>query len=321
MTTIPILHSSDAEAYAHRLAPLFPDVRFVPIHSANDADAMPYLAEADAIFSLGRGFTAECLAQAKKLRWYHCIITGTEQIAPMLANEPILLTNSRGMHGPQMSELAILHMMMHYRQIPRLVHNREAHKWEKVSPRVLDRRTVVIVGVGAIAERVATVCKAFGMTVVGVSRTARPIEGFDEILPRERLQEAAARADFLLLIVPYSKDTHHIVDEAVLNAMKPTGYLINIARGGVVDEAAMIRALKEKRIAGAGLDVFEHHFLPPDSELWDLDNVFITPLIGGHSDRYVDSALEIIEPNLRAFLAGRLEDMTHVVSAGRTHAA
>ena len=114
--------------------------------------------------------------------------------------------------------------------------NQAAHVWDRLKQRVLDRRTVVILGVGAIAEHVARVCKALGMTTIGISRTPRSIAGFDAVYPREQLLEAAALADVLLVLAPYNKENHRLVDAAVLGAMKPTAYLVNIARGGVVDE-------------------------------------------------------------------------------------
>ena len=169
-------------------------------------------------------------------------------------------------------------------------------------------------GAGAIAEHVAKVCQAFGMTTLGISRTPRKLDGFDAIYPREKLLEAAAQADFLLALVPYTKENDKIVNAAVFDVMKPTAYLINIARGGVVDETALMKALREGKIAGAGLDVFEEAPLPSSSPLWDMDNVFITPFIGGRSDRYEESIMSIIKPNLRSFLGGRDDEMINRVA-------
>jgi phosphoglycerate dehydrogenase-like enzyme len=200
------------------------------------------------------------------------------------------------------------------RRVPQLVRNQAAHVWDRINPRVLDHRTIAILGVGAIAEHVAKVCRAFGMTTLGVSRTPRKLDGFDAIYPREKLLEAAAQADFLLALVPYSKDNDKIVNAAVFDVMKPTAYLINIARGGVVDETALVKALRDGKIAGAGLDVFEEAQLPSSSPLWDMDNVFITPFIGGRSDRYEESIMSIIKPNLQSFLAGRDDEMINRVT-------
>ena len=303
----------EPQAYVSRLASAFPQVTFSSVASLECTPALDRMGEADAILSYGRAFDAECLARAKKLRWFQCLITGTDHLAPVLAGSRIILTNARGIHGPQMAEMAILHMLALSRRVPQLVRNQAAHVWERINPRVLDHRTIAILGVGAIAEHTAKVCKAFGMTTLGISRTPRQIEGFDAIYPREKLLEAAAQADFLLALLPYTKDNDKIINAAVFDAMKPTAYLINIARGGVVDEAALLQALRDGKIAGAGLDVFEEAPLPPAHPFWDMDNVFMTPFIGGRSDRYEEEIMSIIKPNLQSFLAGRDEAMINRV--------
>jgi phosphoglycerate dehydrogenase-like enzyme len=308
-----LLICPEPEAYTSRLVGDFPEVKFTTFTSLECRPAMDLMGEADAIIAYGRAFDAQCLARAKKLRWFQCLITGTDHLAPVLAGSHVILTNARGIHGPQMAEMAILHMMALSRRVPLLVRNQAAHVWDRILPRVLDQRVVAILGVGAIAEHVAMVCKAFGMTTLGISRTPRKLQGFDAIYPREDLLAAAAQADFLLVLVPYTKENHNIIDAAVFDAMKPTACLINIARGGVVDETAMIKALREGSIAGAGLDVFEEAPLPPGHPLWDMENVFITPFIGGRSDRYEESIMSIIKPNLAHFLAGREDQMLNRV--------
>ncbi len=304
----------DPQAYTSRLAGAFPQVKFSCVASLECTPALDRMGEADAILSYGRAFDAECLARAKRLKWFQCLITGTDHLAPVLAGSRVILTNARGIHGPQMAEMAILHMLALSRRAPQLVRNQAAHVWDRILPRVLDRRTVVIVGVGAIAEHTAKVCKAFGMTTLGISRTPRRLDGFDAIYPREQLLAAAAQADFLLVLVPYTKENDKIIDAAVFEAMKPTAYLINIARGGVVDEAALVQALRDGKIAGAGLDVFAEAPLPPSHPLWDMDNVFITPFIGGRSDQYEESIMSIIKPNMQSFLAGRDDQMINRVT-------
>jgi D-2-hydroxyacid dehydrogenase (NADP+) len=304
----------EPQAYTSRLAPAFPQVTFSCVASLECTPALDRMGEADAILSYGRAFDAECLARANKLRWFQCLITGTDHLAPVLAGSRVILTNARGIHGPQMAEMAILHMLSLSRRVPQLVRNQAAHVWDRILPRVLDRRTIVIVGVGAIAEHVAKICQAFGMTTLGISRTPRQLDGFDAIYPREKLREAAAQADFLLALVPYTKENDKLIDGAVFDAMKPTAYLTNIARGGVVDENALMQALTDRKIAGAGLDVFDAAPLPPSHPLWDMDNVFITPFIGGRSDRYEESIMSIIKPNLQNFLAGREDAMINRVT-------
>jgi phosphoglycerate dehydrogenase-like enzyme len=313
MPTNVLIVCPDPDAYISRLQPLFPEVRFTTVRSLECTPALDLFPEADAVLSYGRAFDQACLARAKRLKWFQCLITGTDHLTPVLAGTPIVLTNARGIHGPQMSELAVLHMLSLSRNVAQTVRNQDNHVWERYKPRVLDRRTVVILGVGVIAEHTARVCKAFGMTTVGVTGTPREVPGFDRIYPRERLLEAAAEADFLLVLAPYNKANDKIVNAAVLKAMKPSAFLINIARGGVVDEAALLQALDQGRIAGAGLDVFMQAPLPPSSPFWDRKNVFVTPFVGGQSDQYEQNIMAIVEPNLRSFLAGRFDQMINVV--------
>jgi phosphoglycerate dehydrogenase-like enzyme len=152
----------------------------------------------------------------------------------------------------------------------------------------------------------------FGMRVAGVtSRAAVP--SFDTLYPRSRIAEAAHEADFLIVLAPYTRENHHLVDAKVIAAMNPEGVLINIARGGVVDEAALRQALNEGRIAGAGLDVFQQEPLPPESPLWDTPNVIITSHVGGMSETYAEQVMPLLADNLRAFAEGKPERMKYIV--------
>jgi D-2-hydroxyacid dehydrogenase (NADP+) len=200
------------------------------------------------------------------------------------------------------------------RSAPRLRWIQSAHRWDRWPQPLLAGKTVVIVGVGAIAEVLAPRCKAFGMTVYGISNSSRRPPGFDEILSRDELPRGAAAADFLVLIVPHSAQTESLIDAAVLSCMKPSAYLINVARGGVLDEQALLASLREQRIAGAALDVFRERQLPADSPLWSEDRIIITPHIGGMSDVYLDQAYPIVRDNIKLFLAGNLTDMKNIVA-------
>ena len=164
-----------------------------------------------------------------------------------------------------------------------------------------------ILGVGLIAEDLAPRCKALGMTVVGISRSQRKPAGFDRIVPRDDLARAVADLDFLVLLIPYEKETHHIVDERVLAAMKPTAFLINIARGGVIDEPALIRALEEERIAGAALDAYETEPLPKGHPMWTAKNAIVSPHMTGTWDGYAVACFRQFSQNYDCFVAGHPE--------------
>ena len=308
-----LIVDSEYRKYQNHLEPIFPEVNFS--YALDGKAASEFLRETEVIISICRWLTADIVMTAKNLRWIQCNITGTDHLGESLAGRPdIILTNGRGIHGPQMTEVTLLHMLALYRQVRRLTKNQETHVFERFLPKVLDTRKVVILGLGSIAEHMAKTFKALGMIVYGISRTDRPVDGVDKIFSRENLNEAVADADFLVALVPYDLDTDKIINAETFKAMKSSAFLINVARGGVVDEAALIEALRDGEIAGAGLDVYEVSPLPGESPLWDFDNVFMTPFTGGRSDMYAERILTVIEPNLRAYIDGNLDQMINVVN-------
>jgi D-2-hydroxyacid dehydrogenase (NADP+) len=249
-----------------------------------------------------------------RLRWVAALTTGTDHLNGLRhLRKDVLVTNGRGIHGPQMSELAIMNMIALSRRLPQMQRNQAAATWERWPQPVLQEKTVTIVGIGQIGETLAARCRAFGMKIVGVSDARSEIPGFDQVLPRTRLKDAAALADFLVVLVPLTAETRHMISDDVLAAMKPSAFIINIARGDVIDEAALIRRLQAGLIGGAGLDVFADEPPKPDNPLWSMPNVIMTPRIGGMSDRYAEQVLPLMVHNLRAFADGRRKDMRNVV--------
>jgi phosphoglycerate dehydrogenase-like enzyme len=167
---------------------------------------------------------------------------------------------------------------------------------------------VGIIGLGHIGREVARLSKAFGMRVIATRRSATKLgraRYVDRLMPSKQLQSLLAESDFIAICVPYTPETYHLIGEKELGIMKPTAYLINIARGGIIDEEALIRALDEKRIAGAGLDVTAREPLPTKSRLWDLDNVILSPHVAGGMEDYVVHATELFCENLRRYIAGK----------------
>ncbi|MBT4116864.1 MAG: D-2-hydroxyacid dehydrogenase [Rhodospirillaceae bacterium] len=307
-----LLVDSEFEKYRSYLEPNFPDVDFT--FAENGDGVEPLLDGAEVLISFARWLTADMTADMGSLKWLQCMIAGTEHLKPSLAARPdVLLTNGRGIHGPQMAEMTLFHMLALYRQVRRLAKNQAGHVYERFLPKVLDTRKVAILGLGAIAEHMSRVFSSLGMTVYGISRTERAVEGIDKIFSRDNMAEAVADVDFLVVLLPFSPETEKIVGAETFAAMKPSACLINVARGGVVDEAALIEALNSGAIAGAGLDVYEKDPLPTESPLWDMENVFMTPFIGGRSDLYAERILTVIEPNLRAYLDGNLDKMINIV--------
>lgn len=277
--------------------------------------AMQNLADTQALIGHHFQFDNDMLALAPHLRWIQSLTTGTDGILKLPALRPqVTVTSTRGMHGPQMSELVFLQMLALLRDFPRILRNQTERHWERWPQPLLWGKTAVIVGVGAIAEALAPRCQAFGMRVLGVSGSARTPPGFDGMFDRAELAKAAALADFLVLIVPLTASTESLVGAKVLAAMKRSAYLINVARGGVLDEMALTAALDEGRIAGAALDVFREQPLPSSHPLWNHKGVIVTPLIGGMSDIYLDQAYAIVRVNLGHFLNGEMDAMRNIVS-------
>jgi D-2-hydroxyacid dehydrogenase (NADP+) len=304
---------ADAGQFEARAREDFPGL---DLYASNDRSSVfAHLDRAEALIGHHFQFDEEMLQRAQALRWIQSLTTGTDAILQLAAlRAEVTVTSTRGMHGPQMSELVFLQMLSLLRNFPRMQRNQAAHRWDRWPQPLLAGKTVVIVGVGAIAEVLAPRCKAFGMTVHGISNSGRRPAGFDEILSRSELQRGAAAADFLVLIVPHSAQTENLIDAAVLSCMKPSAYLINVARGGVLDEEALLAALREKRLAGAALDVFRERPLPADHPLWREEKIIITPHIGGMSDVYLDQAYPIVRDNIQRFLAGDLSGMKNIVA-------
>src|SRR5262249_507870 len=256
MTRVLILLTLPQEVtadYRDRLRAAFPEVIVDVAAHHREAEAM--IGPAQVLITFGPMLTDAVIARAASLRWVQALGTGVDNIVdlPSLKND-VIVTNVRGIHGPAVSEAAIMAMLALARHLPRALANQARQRWERWPAQLLDGKTAVIVGVGLIAAELAPRLKALGMAIVGVTSTVRRGAGFDRMLPRAELRAAAAEADFLVLLTAYLAQTHGLIGADVFAAMKPSAYLINLARGGVVDEDALIAALEQGRIAGAALD-------------------------------------------------------------------
>jgi phosphoglycerate dehydrogenase-like enzyme len=251
---------------------------------------------------------------AANLKWVQALGTGLDGITdqPTLKAD-VIVTNVHGIHGQPVSEAALAGMLALSRDIPRAVRAQDQSTWARWPAKLVDGKTVGIFGVGAIAEKLAPKCKALGMTVIGITSALRPIAGFDRMYTRAELLRVVPEFDYLVLLTPYMAETHHVIDAKMFAAMKPSSYLVNLARGGIVDEDALVEALSKGKIAGAALDVFQKEPLPPGHPLWSFKNVIITTHQGGFCDVYVDLALPTIEHNTRCFLAGDVKKMINVI--------
>lgn len=317
MTTV-VVEDADASRYTRTLAAAFPSVRFVGFQTADEMLASPTeLGAAEVLITKGRSMRPDITDQLSGLRWVQSLLSGVDRFTPLLMSRPdIILTSTRGMHATQMAEMALTQMLVLARDVPRVVRNMQRRVWERWSPQILHGKCAAIVGLGVSGQEVGRLCKGLGMRVIGVSRDPGGRASFDQVYGYQSLIDVASSADFLILTLRHHPETEGIIGEAVLSAMKPTGFLINIARGGLVDEHALLRALQQRTIAGAALDVFRAEPLPTGSPLWDLPNVYLTPHVAGMSEHYVEQALRIIQPNLSRYLSGKTAEMANRIHYG-----
>ena len=240
------------------------------------------------------------------LRWFHSFSAGVDHPAfRTLLERGVLLSNSSGSSSVPIAQYVLAMMLRATKRFDALAEAQRGRRWQPVQAEELTGKTAGIVGVGHIGGEVARLAQAFGMRVIGCRRRRAHARYVDELVTPERLPELLGRADFVVLTVPLSAQTDGLIDEAALRSMKPSAWLINVSRGRVVREAALVRALREGWIAGACLDVFEEEPLPPESELWSLANVVVTPHQSGFSPLNFDRASELFLENLRRYVAGR----------------
>ncbi len=246
---------------------------------------------------------------APSLKWIQLTSAGSDRLlASGFVGKDVIVTTASGLHATPIGEYVLAVMLMFAKGAPKFVRAQLRREWLRFMPSELYGKTVGIVGMGNIGREVARLSKAFGCRVLGVRRSARlgDRDGVaDEVLPPSEMDRALRESDYVVLATPLTPETRGLIGEPQLRMMKPTAVLVNIARGPVVDERALVRALREGWIGGAALDVFEKEPLPPESELWDLENVILTPHISGGTEIYNQRAVAIFSDNLRRYLSGQ----------------
>jgi D-2-hydroxyacid dehydrogenase (NADP+) len=279
-----------ATVFRDTLAATDPEVRIVGDDDPLDVDALVTFVYEDRFLDAG-------------FDWIHSIQAGVDRFPfDALAERGIALTNSTGIHGDVVGETAVGMMLSFARRLHVHRSNQERGEWVKPAwddAFPLRRESACVVGLGTLGTGIATRASALGMDVTGVKRTPTPVDGVDEVSPPEDLQTAIADARFVALTVPLTDDTEGLVSAPELEAMREDAYLINVARGPVVDQAALVDALDSGAIAGAGLDVFETEPLPAESSLWDREEVILTPHAAGINVEYYERVATIVRENLR----------------------
>jgi phosphoglycerate dehydrogenase-like enzyme len=273
---------------------------------ASDAEREKMLAKAEVF--VGWHFpTADLARRAPRLGWIQLTGAGVEHLLPLDWMPPgMKLSNCSGVHGPKVAEFATMALLMLNAHMPALATAQRSHRWDRLASSLIAGKTVVVVGLGGMGSAVAQAAKRLGLTVIGVNRSGRPNRFCATTLPVERLSSVLPRADFLFLAAPLTAASRGLIDAPALARMKPGAGLVNVGRGGLVDETALARALKQGKLAGAILDVFATEPLPKTSPLWDTPNLVVVPHVSSDDEAaYMPRNFELFFRNCRRFLDGR----------------
>lgn len=265
------------------------------------------------------------LSQAPNLQWVQTHYAGIDSLKGSdLWQSDILVTTASGIHAINMAQYAMTQILVWAHRVPnwfkyKQKQPREGSRWDAFVPQELREKTLGILGYGSIGRELARLAKSFGLKILVTKRDARQLgdSGYclpgvgdpdgllpDRIYPSEATRSMLAECDFVVITLPLTPRTYHLINEEMLKSMKPTAFLINVGRGAIINEADLIRGLKKGWLAGAGLDVFEEEPLPDNSPLWEMDNVIMTPHVSGFTPHYDERAVDIFVENLRRYLAG-----------------
>ena len=308
-----LIYHRRAEEYGRHVAARCPGLEIIAGH--DDATLARGLDEAEVI--MASKFPVETLAQARRLRWIQLTSAGAEHLVPVRdALRGVIVTNASGVHAALAADYVFGVLVMLQWDFPQLLRRQQAREWGFQFTPPLAGKTLGIVGLGSIGQEIARRGIAFGMEVLGLRRHPGPVDGVARVLGPPELPELLRASDALVLSVPGTAETIGMIGERELGLMRPGAFLINIGRGAVVDEAALIRALGERRIAGAALDVFAEEPLPATSPLWGFPNVIVTPHIAGEPAGYAERVVsQVFADNLARFRGG--QPLQNVVDLAR----
>ena len=273
----------------------------------NVEDALALAPQADALLvATGNAATLERIWRAApRLRWIHTRPAGVDHLLfADLVKSPIPVTNSRGVFSSSLAEFAAFGLLFFLKNARLLMRNQQLAKWAAYEPGALRGQAVGIVGLGDIGRACATVIRPFGARIVGLRRSGRPDPVADEVVPADRILDMVASVDHVVVATPLTEETHHLIGDRVLGAMRPGAILVNVGRGKVVDETALLAALDQGRLSGAALDVFEQEPLPPDHPFWRMENVLISPHTADHTKDWEANTMEPFLENVRRFRDG-----------------
>ncbi len=293
------------ERYLRQLRDRFSDTEFVV--ATDDEAFMAALPEADAIIG-GDPLSDEELAAAQRLRWVQVTSAGVEEwLTPALAKHPLKLTNFSGVAAPNIADHVLAMLYAFARGLPELLERQRRKEWSDEEPTTFEPagQTLVILGLGDIGEELAKRASGVGMRVLAMQRNPEePPEGVDETVRSDELPDLLREADHLALTLPLTEKTRGMIGAKELALLRPSAYLYNIGRGQLIDQDALIAALRDGKLAGAGLDVVDPEPLPADSPLWKLPNVLITGHHAVATPRLWERGIVLLEDNVDRFLKG-----------------
>lgn len=293
--------------------------------AAEEAAWRSLLATADILFDFDRTNLEALPDLAPNVRWIQATSAGIGQLVARhrLAERmpDTIFTTASGVHAAPLAEFCVLALTAFSRALPRLSRDQRAGRWERFAGTDLEGRTLLIYGHGSIGGRVGRVVRALGMYVIGIKRSVEGVSPesvhADELHASDALTEHLPRAEFLVLAAPHTPETEHVIGSDALALLPPGAVLVNVGRGSLVHEPALVEALRSGRLGGAALDVFEEEPLPASSPLWEMPNVIVSPHSAGTSDRENERITELFCDNLRRFLDGR--PLRNVLEPGRLY--
>jgi D-2-hydroxyacid dehydrogenase (NADP+) len=266
-----------------------------------------FLSKVDVIF--GHRLPRNLFARAPKLKWLQAMSAGVDMLMnDELKRSSIVLTNMRGISAVPVAESAFALILALAKSLHICFEQKQQRLWKQFHPEILDSSTLGILGLGNIGRQAARIAKSFGMRVIAtnyVVSSSRKVRNVDLVLKPDGLKRVLAECDYAVICLPLTTETRGLIGEGELRAMKSTACLINVSRGSIIDEPALIKALKEKWISAAALDVFSREPLPPDSELWQIPNLIITPHVSGYLGDHNRRATEFFCNNLKRYLQGK----------------
>lgn len=291
--------------FAEKLRHDFPRIHIT--HLASYEKLEDHLREAQIVVTWS--LRPDQFALAKELGWIHSPAAAVHQLMfPELVNSDVLVTNARDVHAPVVAEHVIALLFALAKKIPQAVRLQEEHIWgkDRLKPTELSGAVLGLVGLGSIGREVAKRASALDMRVIAVRKTPNSavVNGVERIYPTSELDQMLGAADYVVIAAPRTRETEKLFDARRIAKLKPTACLVNVSRGALVDERALAEALRNETLAAAALDVFSEEPLPPESPLWDLHNLLITPHTAAVTDKLWERHYALLHENLRRYLAG-----------------